>query len=309
MFPTTKHKGFISEFTGNGTHCPAAVQYFEANLPNGVDANGVTQYKIFEIATHVGFYSYTNDLSAGSEMVLDPGNLAISSANATLNNVSVWSANSILTQGRADGRYATPACLTYANISGTPTLANVATSGNYTDLINTPNLSVYLTTASAASTYQTISGMSVYLTVATAASTYYPASNPNGYITSSALFPYQLAATNTWANLTGKPTLATVATSGNYNDLSNTPAAYSLPTASNTVLGGVKIGGNISIANGTISVALPASYTLPAATNTTLGGVIVGANLSIANGTLSANIPATGVTAAKSIAFSMIFGR
>lgn len=178
-FPTTKHLGFISEFPGNGTHCPAAVQYFQASLPNGVDANGVTQYKVFDIATKVAFYSYLNDLSAGSEMVMDPGNMAISSANATLNNVSVWSANSILTQSRGDSRYIQ-----------TGTLANVALSGNY-------------------------------------------------------------------------------------NDLSNTPAAYSLPTA----------------------------------TNDTLGGVIVGANLSIANGVLSANIPATGITSAKSIAYSMIFGR
>ena len=36
--------------------------------------------------------------------------------------------------------------------------------------------------------------------------------------------------------------LATVATSGNYNDLSNKPAAYSLPTASNTTKGGILIG-------------------------------------------------------------------
>ena len=36
--------------------------------------------------------------------------------------------------------------------------------------------------------------------------------------------------------------LATVATSGSYNDLSNKPAAYSLPTASSTTKGGILIG-------------------------------------------------------------------
>lgn len=37
--------------------------------------------------------------------------------------------------------------------------------------------------------------------------------------------------------------LATVATSGSYNDLTNKPAAYTLPTASDSTLGGVKVDG------------------------------------------------------------------
>lgn len=171
-----------------------------------------------------------------------------------------WSDNSILTQGRGDARYQNAANNTWANLTGKPTFATVATSGSYTDLANTPNLSLYLTTANASSTYlpsanfsfsnltgkpTTLSGYGITdgLTGATAAATYLPIAN------------------FTYSNLTGKPTLANVATSGNYNDLSNKPA----------------------------------SYTLPAATNSTLGGVIVGANLSVsANGTLSANIPAGG---------------
>lgn len=52
-------------------------------------------------------------------------------------------------------------------------------------------------------------------------------------------------------------TLATVATTGDYNDLTNKPsipAAYTLPTASSSVLGGVKIGSNISVSSGVISL-------------------------------------------------------
>ena len=52
-------------------------------------------------------------------------------------------------------------------------------------------------------------------------------------------------------------TLAAVATSGNYNDLTNKPsipAAYTLPTASSSVPGGVKIGSNISVSSGVISL-------------------------------------------------------
>lgn len=60
--------------------------------------------------------------------------------------------------------------------------------------------------------------------------------------------------TPAWTSITGKPTFATVAVSGDYNDLINTPAAYSLPTASTTVLGGVKVDGTtITISSGVIS--------------------------------------------------------
>ena len=51
--------------------------------------------------------------------------------------------------------------------------------------------------------------------------------------------------------------LATVATSGSYNDLTNKPsipAAYTLPTASASTLGGVKIGSGVNISSGVISV-------------------------------------------------------
>lgn len=51
-------------------------------------------------------------------------------------------------------------------------------------------------------------------------------------------------------------TLATVARSGSYDDLTDQPAAYTLPTASTTVLGGVKVDGTtITIADGVISSA------------------------------------------------------
>ena len=75
-----------------------------------------------------------------------------------------------------------------------------------------------------------------------------------------------------WSGVTGKPTFATVATSGSYNDLTNKPTIPSLsgyatqnwvtshgyltsiPAATASVLGGVKIGSNISVSSGTISL-------------------------------------------------------
>lgn len=160
-----------------------------------------------------------------------------------------WSASSFLTQGRADSRYATPANLnaylptanfTYANLTGKPAFATVATSGSYSDLSGTPNLSLYLTTANAAatylpsanfsfanitgkpttlagygitdgltttaaaSTYATIASLSSYLTTASAASTYATIASLSSYLTTaSAASTYltQSAASSTYATL------------------------------------------------------------------------------------------------------------
>ena len=69
----------------------------------------------------------------------------------------------------------------------------------------------------------------------------------------------------------------------------NVPAAYILPTASTSVLGGVKIDGTtITIASGVISAAA-SGYTLPTATTSVLGGVkIDGTTITIASGVISA---------------------
>ena len=101
------------------------------------------------------------------------------------------------------------------------------------------------------------------------------------------------------------------------NGIDNNANNYSLPTASSSTLGGVKVGTNLSIDdNGILSatdttygaatlftdglmsgydkgkldgIAINANnYSLPTASSSTLGGVKVGTNLSISNGVLSA---------------------
>ena len=71
----------------------------------------------------------------------------------------------------------------------------------------------------------------------------------------------------------------------------NVQDAYSLPIASASTLGGVKVGDNLSIdGNGALSGAAP--YSLPPASASTLGGIKVGSNLNIDNeGVLSGNAP------------------
>jgi hypothetical protein len=59
------------------------------------------------------------------------------------------------------------------------------------------------------------------------------------------------------------------------------PPAYTLPIASTSVLGGVKVDGStINIVNGVIS-AVSGGYILPIASNSTLGGIKIGSGLSI----------------------------
>ena len=76
---------------------------------------------------------------------------------------------------------------------------------------------------------------------------------------------------------------------------------YSLPTATSGVLGGVKIGSNITNSGGTISLSSvnvtsalgytpprqDTTYTLPAATSSALGGVKIGSNITNSSGTIS----------------------
>jgi hypothetical protein len=95
----------------------------------------------------------------------------------------------------------------------------------------------------------------------------------------------------------GTYTSVTVDSKGRITAGSN-PAGYSLPQASASTLGGVRIGSGISIdASGIISAS--SGYTLPQATTTTLGGVIVGAGLGVASGTVSISYGTTSTTACR----------
>lgn len=70
------------------------------------------------------------------------------------------------------------------------------------------------------------------------------------------------------------------------------PAAYTLPIASATVLGGIKVGANLSINPVTgVLDANTGSYTLPTASPTVLGGIKIGSGLAIdGNGVVSASV-------------------
>ena len=91
--------------------------------------------------------------------------------------------------------------------------------------------------------------------------------------------------------------LATVATSGNYNDLSNKPTIpSSLPAngGNAATVGGFTVGCNVPAD----AVFTDTVYTLPNATSSVLGGVKVGTNISVSSGTISV---ANASTSAKGV--------
>lgn len=184
------------------------------------------------------------------------------------------------------GATTTAGARTNLGVSATADFANVAFSGAYDDLTGKP--AIPSRTSDLA--------------------------NNSGYITSSALSGYVKSVNGTFPDSSGN---VTISVSGGG---SSGGGSYTLPTASSSTLGGVKIGSGLTInTNGVVSAdvtsstltayakttdlsavaksgnyndlsnkpTIPAAYTLPNATSSTLGGVKVGSNISVSSGTIS----------------------
>ncbi len=109
-------------------------------------------------------------------------------------NIANW--NTAYSWGNHAGLYKPIAWFpTWNEVTSKPTFATVATSGNYDDLIGKPNLNI--------ANWDTA----------------YSWGNHAGLYKSITWFP-------TWNEVTNKPNFATVATSGNYNDLINKPTLF-----------------------------------------------------------------------------------
>jgi len=177
-----------------------------------------------------------------------------SSGNVLTSNGTTWSSQpapvSLPSQTGNSNKFLT----TNGSTASWQTLATVATSGSYTDLIGTPTLF--------SGSYTDLTSKPTLATVATSGSY-------TDLIGTPTLF------SGSYTDLTSKPTLATVATSGSYTDLTSKPTAYTLPTSSTTVLGGVKVDGTTITINGSGVISSAGGYSLPATTTSALGGVII----------------------------------
>jgi hypothetical protein len=86
-----------------------------------------------------------------------------------------------------------------------------------------------------------------------------------------------------------------------------TATSYVLPKATDQVLGGVKVGSNITVSDGVISVAAP--YSLPTASTATQGGVKIGNNITVlGDGTISVATPYVLTTATTSTLGGVLVG-
>lgn len=184
------------------------------------------------------------------------------------------------------GATTTAGARTNLGVSATADFANVAFNGVYDDLTGRPAIPSQTSDLA----------------------------NNSGYITSSALSGYVKSVNGAAPDSSGNVTISVSGggSSGGGN--------YTLPTASSSTLGGVKIGAGLTInTSGVLSAdvtastltayakitdlsavaktgsyndltnkpTIPAAYTLPNATSSTLGGVKVGSNISVSDGTIS----------------------
>jgi len=198
--------------------------------------------------------------------------------------------------------------LEWSDISG---LATVSTSGSYTDLINLPTpYSLTSATSSALGGVKIGSGININAGGTISVTPYSLTS-----ATSSALGGVKigagLAITNDGTiSVSASTPPATTSTLGAViigngidvavgGTISVTP--YSLPTASTSTLGGVKVDGEtITITDGVISGAN--TYSLPTASTSTLGGIKIGSGLAIdGSGVVSAAPNGTGLAGRTSV--------
>lgn len=94
-----------------------------------------------------------------------------------------------------------------------------------------------------------------------------------------------------WSEIGSKPTFATVATSGSYSDLSNKPTIPSVGNGTVTITQNGTTKGSFTLNQaGNTKIELTDNntvYSLPAATSSILGGVKVGSNITNSGGTIS----------------------
>lgn len=139
----------------------------------------------------------------------------------------------------------------WSGVTGKPTFATVATSGSYNDLTNKPtipSLSGYVT-----QNWVTSQG---YLTSIPAATSSTYGGIQIGYTTSGRNYAVQLSNGKAYVNVPWTDTNITYRAGTNISISGTTiNCTYTLPTASSSVLGGVKVGSNITLSSGTISLS------------------------------------------------------
>lgn len=139
----------------------------------------------------------------------------------------------------------------WSGVTGKPTFATVATSGSYNDLTNKPTIPSLM--GYATQNWVTSHG---YLTSIPAATSSTYGGIQIGYTTSGKNYAVQLSNGKAYVNVPWTDTNTTYSAGTNISISGTTiNCTYTLPTASSSVLGGVKVGSNITLSSGTISLS------------------------------------------------------
>ena len=136
----------------------------------------------------------------------------------------------------------------YSDLSGTPTLATIATTGDYDDLTNKPTIPTvdYPVTDVQVDGVSVVSSKVASITMPTVPTKTSQLTNDSGFITGVA-----------WGDVTGKPSFATVATTGDYSDLTNKPT---IPTVDYPVTD-VTVNGTSVVSSKVAAITVPTSAT------------------------------------------------
>ena len=258
----------------------ASQSYVDAQL-----ATKVTQYELTAATSSTAstLTNYINSAIAGIPAYSLP-----TASSSTLGGVKVGSGLTVNNDGTLsvnlswDSITGKPSLFSgsYADLTGKPTFATVATSGSYADLTNKPSLfSGSYTDLTNKPTIPSLDGYATEAYVDEKLSSLNLEDLTDTYVTG---VTDGQALVWSQSNLRWQP--GTVGSGGSGN--------YTLPTASGSTLGGIKLGSGLSIdGNGVVSVTGGGSnYTLPVASTLTLGGVKVdGTTITInGNGVISA---------------------
>ncbi|MGA1753175.1 MAG: beta strand repeat-containing protein [Pontimonas sp.] len=244
-FATVATTGAYSDLSGTPTLATVATTGAYSDLSGLPTLGTAAALDVGTSANNVVQLDGTAKLPAvdGSQLT----NVVSSVAVADITDVTITSVanRQVLTYDSASSEWINSA-VAYADVTGTPTLATVATSGSYTDLSNTPTLgtAAALDVGTSANNVVQLDGTAklpavdgsqltdVIATVALNDVT-------DVTITSAAdrqVLTYDSASSEwinsavAYADVTGTPTLATVATTGAYSDLSGAPALATVAT-------------------------------------------------------------------------------
>jgi hypothetical protein len=281
---TVATTGAYSDLSGTPTLGTAAALDVGTSASNVVQLNGSAQLPAVDGSLLTGISASVAALNdVGDVNAPTPANTNVIKYNSTSGD---WESGAVAAS-EVSGLATVATTGAYSDLSGTPALATVATTGAYSDLSGTPTLgtAAALDVGTSATNVVQLDGSARLPAVDGSQLTNLPSGattlgaltdvDTTGVVDTNVL-KYDSGA-STWVDgavayseVTGTPTLATVATTGAYSDLTGTPtlgtaAALDVGTSANNV---VQLNGSAQLpaVDGSLLTNLPSGGSAPSVT-------------------------------------------